>query len=182
MENAADALKMAFAVFVFVVAISLTFSSFTKAKEAADAVLWYTDKTNYYQWVESAQQENGREVTRDAIIASLFRKQTDTHIVIIKDSTERYTFSYYGNVTILKGGKETGKKTNVSPSSPDYFNLINFINTDFLGNHGNVYYENIVEVTNKGSLGGEYVIGDDGTKLQVTQGDHKVIVTYTLKK
>jgi len=57
--------------------------------------------------------------------------------------------------------------------------LINFVNNKL--NDRDTYYENIVEVTNKGSLGGEYITGDDGTKLQITQGDNKVIVTYTLK-
>ena len=33
MENAVDALKMAFAVFVFVVALSITMHSFTSAKD-----------------------------------------------------------------------------------------------------------------------------------------------------
>lgn len=48
MENAADALKMAFAIFVFIVALSIVFSLIGKVKETADAVLANSDKTNYY--------------------------------------------------------------------------------------------------------------------------------------
>ena len=50
MENAADALKMAFAIFVFIVALSIVFSLIGKVKETADAVLANSDKTNYYQY------------------------------------------------------------------------------------------------------------------------------------
>lgn len=49
MENTADALKMAFAIFVFIVALSMVFSLIGNIKETADAVLYYSDKTNYYQ-------------------------------------------------------------------------------------------------------------------------------------
>lgn len=185
MENAADALKMAFAVFVFVVAISLTLSSFTKAKDAADAILGYSDKTNYYEWAESSSQEQGREVTKDAIIASLFRKQTDTYIIVNISSSEKYIFTYYGTVTKIKNGTATNFNTKVLPTAPNYFDLINFANTTLKDPdkpaRPYIYYENIVEVTNKSSLGGEYVIGDDGTKIQVTPGDNKIILTYTRK-
>lgn len=50
MENAADALKMAFAVFVFIIALSIVFSLIGNVKETADTVLYYADKTNYYEW------------------------------------------------------------------------------------------------------------------------------------
>ena len=176
MENAADALKLAFAVFVFVVALSITMHSFTNAKDAADSILWYSDKTNYYEWVESVEQKKGREVSKDAIIASLFKKQTDTFIIINKSSTQKYIFNYTGKVTEIRNGVKTVIDTN-EVTNANY--LINFVNEQL--NDRDTYYENIVEVTNKGSLGGEYVMGDDGTKLQITQGENKVIVTYTRK-
>ncbi len=52
MENAADALKMVLAIFMFIIALSLVFSNFTKIKETADAILFYSDKTNYYNYEE----------------------------------------------------------------------------------------------------------------------------------
>lgn len=62
MENATDALKMAFAIFVFIVALSMVFSLIGKVKETADAVLYYTDKTNYYDWEtgNSEERKNSR--------------------------------------------------------------------------------------------------------------------------
>lgn len=176
MENAVEALKMAFAVFVFVFAISLTLNSFTKAKDAADAILYHTDKTNYYLYVDSLNQEKGREVTKDAITASLFRKQSDTYIIVNISSTEKYIFNYTGIVTEVKNGVETKVDTN-EYTQANY--IIDFVNKKLQDSY--VFYENIVEVTNKSDGKGEYVIGDDGTKLQVIQGANKVIVTYTRK-
>lgn len=57
MENASDALKIAFAVFVFIIALSIVFSLISKVKETADAILVYSDKTTYYDWIEGDLEE-----------------------------------------------------------------------------------------------------------------------------
>lgn len=48
MENAADALKMAAAVLIFVIALSTAMFGFTKARQAASAVMSKSDNTRYY--------------------------------------------------------------------------------------------------------------------------------------
>ena len=55
MENAVDALKMAFAIFVFVLAIGIAFAVFSQARAVSDIVLYYTDKTNFEQYVSFEQ-------------------------------------------------------------------------------------------------------------------------------
>ena len=50
MENAADSLKIAFAIFVFIMALSMVFSLISTIKETADEVLFISDKTNFYDW------------------------------------------------------------------------------------------------------------------------------------
>lgn len=57
MENASDALKMAFAVFVFIIALSIVFSLISQVKETADAILFASDKTTYYDWIEGDTEE-----------------------------------------------------------------------------------------------------------------------------
>ena len=52
MENAADALKMAFGVLIFVVAISLSVSTFSNARTTIDSIISYRDKTQDYVYVE----------------------------------------------------------------------------------------------------------------------------------
>ena len=47
MENATDALLLAFAVFIFVVALSVSFSTLAQAKSTADVILFYSDRENF---------------------------------------------------------------------------------------------------------------------------------------
>ena len=50
MENAADALKIAFAILVFMMGISILFSLVASLKQSADEILYYSDGTNLYNW------------------------------------------------------------------------------------------------------------------------------------
>ncbi len=62
MENAADALKMAFAIFVFILALVIVFSMIGRIKDTADEILFYSDETNYYDWVSGdlSERKNSR--------------------------------------------------------------------------------------------------------------------------
>ena len=76
MENAADALLMAFAVLVFVIALALAFSSLAQAKSTADVVLFFSDKTNFQELEEpdTVNYANGaRTVEIDTVIATIER-------------------------------------------------------------------------------------------------------------
>lgn len=64
MENVSDALKMAFAIFVFIIALSMVFFLLTEVKTTADSILFASDKTNYFEW-ETGSLENGRIVGID---------------------------------------------------------------------------------------------------------------------
>ena len=55
MENAVDALKIAFAVFVFAIAAVLTFSIVGQARATSDIVLTMNDKTSYYDYVNETE-------------------------------------------------------------------------------------------------------------------------------
>lgn len=74
MENAADALKMAAAVLIFVLAISVAILSFSQVREAADAILDYRDREtifingNYYYKATGTERKVGIETVMPAII------------------------------------------------------------------------------------------------------------------
>lgn len=123
MENAADALKMAFAIFVFIIALSIFFSLLTKVKDTADSVLLYSDKTNYYEWKEGTL-ENGRLVGEDTVIATLYNSGDDLTRVIIQ-----------------KDGKQIYPSTNR--------NIREVIEEEL--SDGTIYFENIVEVITGGT-------------------------------
>ena len=74
MENAADALKIAFAVFIFVIAITITFTIVSQAKSTADSVFYHRDETNFYEYSYSkGDTEKNRIVSVSEIIPTLYR-------------------------------------------------------------------------------------------------------------
>ena len=95
MENAADALKIAFAIFVFVLALSITsilFSLISKIKSTADNVLFITDKTNFYKF-ETGSFDGGREVGEETVIAALTNSGKDLTYVYIEDKNGNSIYS-----------------------------------------------------------------------------------------
>ena len=56
MENALDALQMAFAVFALVIALSVSTASLSQARQASDYLISQQDKTNFYKYVDSDEQ------------------------------------------------------------------------------------------------------------------------------
>ena len=50
MENASEALMMAFGVMVLVIALTVSMVSFNRVKNVSDIVLYTADETNYYDY------------------------------------------------------------------------------------------------------------------------------------
>ena len=106
MENAVDALKIAFAVMVFTIALTLAISTFSQARETSEAVLFMNDKTNYYSWEDEVNySEDKRIVGIEAIIPTLYRYYKENYTVIFEgidkpiyllDSTGKWDKSYIG--------------------------------------------------------------------------------------
>ena len=85
MENAADALKMAAAVLVFVMALSITINSFTETRIAATTILNNKDKEYDYTYVE----DNGtteRLVGLESIIPTIYKAYKENYKVIFDAS------------------------------------------------------------------------------------------------
>lgn len=64
MENAADALKMAAAILIFIIAIASSFSLFGTAKQTADSVIGMRDKQKY---LEAAELDTVLYISSDTI-------------------------------------------------------------------------------------------------------------------
>lgn len=89
MENAVDALKIAFAIFVFVMALSLTIYMFTQARETADIVLQSSDVTEFMDYTSLEELEEGttmvgseRIVGLETIIPTLYKYYKENYTVI----------------------------------------------------------------------------------------------------
>ena len=72
MENAAEALKIAFAVMMFVLALTLSISSFSQASLTIDEIIKMSDKVNEYTYVEPADGLY-RTVGIDAVVSTMYR-------------------------------------------------------------------------------------------------------------
>lgn len=88
MENAVEALKMAFAVMAFMLALSVSVTSFNKVKEVSDVVLYTKDETNYYEYqgiVGKAAQN--RIVGIETIIPTLYKYYKENYTVLFRTAS-----------------------------------------------------------------------------------------------
>ena len=114
MENAADALKMAAAVLIFIIAIASSFSLFGTAKQTADSVIGMRDKQKY---LDAAELDTVLYVSSDVISKEDYKEGNSQvvglttkgdRIVGIDDvisTIYRYNKEKYG-VTIVKANGE----------------------------------------------------------------------------
>lgn len=82
MENATDALKIAFAMLIFAIAITIIFIMMSQAKSTADSVTYYTDKTNFYYWNDSSEI---KKVSLDQLICNLYNYYKEDIRIAIYD-------------------------------------------------------------------------------------------------
>lgn len=91
MENAAEALRMAFVVLVFVIAMSLAFMMITQARSTADVVFQTTDKQEYVTGITSIGQDRSDEyriVGIDTVVPTIYRYAQENYGVTIIDGSD----------------------------------------------------------------------------------------------
>lgn len=87
MENAVDALKIAFAIFVFVIALSLAMSTIGRARATSDVVFHVNDKTEFMDYVtEEDVNTEDRIVGMETIIPTIHRYAKEQFAVSIFDT------------------------------------------------------------------------------------------------
>ncbi len=111
MENAIDALKLAAAVIVFVIFISLAFMLFSQTKTTADSIFYTRDSQKYMEqeglndiiYISSAGLDTNREVTFEDLLPTLFRYHKENYAVTIivneGDSGPYKVLARYDNTT-----------------------------------------------------------------------------------
>lgn len=72
MENAVDALKIAFGVMMFVLALTLSISSFSKANSAVTAITKMNDRETEYTYLEPTASRT-RTVSVETIVPTMYR-------------------------------------------------------------------------------------------------------------
>lgn len=91
MENVADALKMAGAAMLFVLAFSITMFMFNKAKTSTEAVLDNLKLSNFFTRVDPLKNNETRKVGIESIIPTLYRyfQSDENPTIIIRDSDKK---------------------------------------------------------------------------------------------
>ena len=87
MENAADALKMAAAVLIFVLALSISINAFSEARQATDIILQYNDREYEYTYVEENKDDSGKVLTErlvgiESIIPSIYKAYKENYKIV----------------------------------------------------------------------------------------------------
>lgn len=84
MENAVDAFKMAFAVILFTMSLSLAIFMFSEARETADIVLHSSDITEFMEYIELDEMDGteNRVVGLETIIPTLYKYYKENYTVI----------------------------------------------------------------------------------------------------
>ena len=157
MENATDAIKMAFAIFMFVISLTILFMAVARTKITADTLYYYADKTNFYQHAKSVKEN--RTVTAPDIVSTIYKYDTESIAVrvILQDGTE-YKFDLYGNE------QTDEEKRQIKEDITTCIN--NLADKEFK--------EEFVEVP----ISGIYLPTVDGTEITLAKGAKKVYITY----
>lgn len=90
MENAADALQMAAAVLVFVLALSISINAFGEARQTAQTILDMRDREYDYEYIQGDETGNGTEriVSGETIIPSIYKAYSENYKIVFKDKNE----------------------------------------------------------------------------------------------
>ena len=82
MENAIDALKIAFAAIVFVIALTVAITMFSQLNHVSQIVLASSDITNFYTYNEVDYGKRYRIVGLETIIPTLYKYYRENYTVL----------------------------------------------------------------------------------------------------
>lgn len=88
MENAADALKMAGAVLIFVLAISVIIFSFGQARRTSDTILEYKDRETTYEYYDYDIGQLNRTVGLETVIPAIYRAYLENYRIVFEGLDE----------------------------------------------------------------------------------------------
>lgn len=101
MENAVEALKIAFAVMMFIMALSLSIFSLSQANNAVTAITSLNDRETEYSYVEPSS--NNRTVGVETVVPTMYKAY--------KENFKIYFFDQNGNpLTIYYATDSTGRR------------------------------------------------------------------------
>lgn len=82
MDNAADALKMAAAVLIFVLALSISINAFSEVRTTATTILNYKDREYDYTYVQNNDGKTERLVGLESIIPTIYKAYKENYKIV----------------------------------------------------------------------------------------------------
>ncbi len=172
MENAVDALKIAFGILVFVIALTLAFMVFSQATQTSTKMLFASDKTNYYTYSKelSEKELDGRLVGTDVVISSLYRYYKESVVVRVYDTD--------GTTLLIKdsagNGVEFNTETDGGLSQRERKKRVN----ELIEKNSRTLTGTFLETFDEVKKSGKYIVEDDGSELTVQSGQASIYITY----
>lgn len=103
MENAVKALEMAFAVMIFIIALSVSMYAFNNAKKTSDIMLYAQDKTNYYEYQGAkGKTAEDRIVGLETIVPTLYKYYKEEYTVLFRQGNYNTETGELSNLKYLK--------------------------------------------------------------------------------
>lgn len=141
MENVADALRMAFGVLVFVIAISITVSLVSQANATTNQIFNNMDKITYLeQAVGSTEAANHRIVGMETIIPTIYRYSVENvGVTIVRKVSGKYQLvarydletdkvaAHITNMKMFESKPENKKIHTYIQSAMSYYRHINYL-------------------------------------------------------
>lgn len=189
MENAADALKMAAWVLIFVVALSIIINAFGMARQTTDILISYNDNEYYTDYVEQGNTE--RKVGYETIIPAIYRAYKENYKIIFLNNDGTPMYFYENKNTEEQINYIDLEKQNVGNDTAKE-EFIKYIVTGKEINNSQYKFENSYDIKNNGlynqikgkqfteSLGVYYQEEIDGNQSNTPDANKtkKRVITY----
>ena len=189
MENAADALKMAAWVLIFVVALSIIINAFGMARQTTDILISYNDNEYYTDYVEQGSTE--RKVGYETIIPAIYRAYKENYKIIFLNNDGTPMYFYENKNTKEQINYIDLEKHNVGNDTAKE-EFIKYIVTGKEINNSQYKFENSYDIKNNGlynqikgkqfteSLGVYYQEEIDGNQSNTPDANKtkKRVITY----
>lgn len=118
MENAVDALKIAFAVMMFVMALGLSISSFSNATSAVTSIVSMRDRENEYTYVNPSENLT-RTVGIETVVTSMYRAFEENIVLYFVKSDGETPFALYYDTDTTGKIKKDDSNHNIEISCID---------------------------------------------------------------
>ena len=177
MENAVDALKIAFGVMMFVLALTLSISSFSKANSAVTAITRMNDRETEYTYVEPTASRS-RIVGVEAIVPSMYRAYYENIEIKFLDA-DGDSLTLYKDRNTQNGELTPINYINGENSSPEFLDALLKSGTspdddEYVFEYSNGLYNELKDLNFEEKIGEYYIFETDGSQIKTRVITYKV--------